>query len=927
MLGGFSSTEKGYAVTQATTNNVDKTDPQALMTWASNYYFIQAITSLQNEVSTQGVRHGKGIVGREAEYASFLDENRATTNAIITAKNVFKGTFASPQATGKTATLIYKDALTSANQSLLTQKNGNPLLQRAYPASILDLLSKQIVTESSDQEFIAALNDGKALSSAAQNASAAVTGAANPKPPAKCSLLTGSTWTDCLDVGATWLIKSFFLELAGFLLWTSANLMNMAMQAGIFNFKNFAPDEIYSIWLVIRQTISLFIFFAALYMGFMAVIGKSQDFKRYVAFFIIYGLFVNFSYPLVRVFVDVSNIVSLQIYEATFGPGILKAQTDGADTAGARIISAMGLNGLVAGATSIPGSAGGTSDFINKVTTTPGALAAVAFVVYSAYVFFMMSILIIVRTALLVFLIIGSPILLIDTVVPGLGERAAKLRTIFFSQLILGPIFTIMLALTLKFMEVFQKLPVGATSITVFFNLIMMLVMLHISLKVTKDLSGSVGESAMKWAGKAAGLAGGLSLAGAAAGGGIVGRNTLGRMAGAAVGSTWMDNLQGSRAGRFAKAGLTGISNSSLDARNIGLIQSGARAAGLTNVGKGAQRGFAAQRAATEESRNTTLAGIQNDEARTQAQNQMYSGFGIQRASLNALGAGADKLGLDGNRIRNITTLNEKAIADIKQADDAALKQYVNADKEGRKKLAGDEKNKQYLERYKKIDTYLTSSDKTEKDAIAKDVGDVVKDELDKKLSKTEVSVARNNDLIASYFTANTATRDNMYANAANNPELLKKLDLIDNLRNLKNTDPNNIQEQTRILTELNDSALATKIMQRDTHEGSSDAIAAKQTIYQQVTTNYGAPAQLNATDAKRELDDAVDRKNIEEANLTIGRAQADATSSLAAAVSNQAAASQAQAAQQDQVLQAMLQQMQANVDINKQVLAALKQP
>ena len=436
-----------------------------------------------------------------------------------------------------------------------------------------------------------ALANGKAANDEAKAAEAKA---------AECSLLTNLS--ACIDEGFAWIIKHTLLTIAGWFLWLTATAMNYAINIGILEFSTWAPDALYPIWIIIRQIVSLFVVFAGLFLGFMYIINKGDDFKKYIPWVVIFALFVNFSYPITRALIDVSNVISLNIYTSAVGSDALTGSTSnlitGEKTPGALIRSKLGLQGLVDYATSKPGKEG----LLNQINSTPAALLAVIFIAYAAYIFYKVTLLLVARTAVLVFLIIASPILLVDTVIPKLGPAAAKLREMFFQQLFVGPIFTIMLAITLKFLDVFQTngalgggslssvtatTGTGASAIVMFFNLLMMLVMLKIMITVTESTSGSVGRAISG----AVGTVGGFALGAATGGAGLIGRATIGRAAAKLGGSKWMQNKQGGFVGRQLANMTDSVAKSSFDGRNSSIVQAGTKRLGL-NMGMGSKMNY-----------------------------------------------------------------------------------------------------------------------------------------------------------------------------------------------------------------------------------------------------------------------------------------------------------------------------------------------
>lgn len=474
-------------------------------------------------------------------------------------------------------------------------------------------------------------NAKKELAAVQANGAAATSGGT-------CSLTLNFKLSSCIDDLVTFIIKNTLLQLAGFLVWLTANMLNFAIQISILDFSKWAPSSLYPIWIIIRQIVSLVVVFAGLYLGFMYIIGREDTFGKYVGWLVIFAIFVNFSYPVTRALTDVSNIISLNVYASAVGNAPIEGS--GTATAGGLIMDRLGLNGLVASATA------SKTSFIGSIDSTPGALLAVAFVLYAAYVFFMATAIIATRTAVLVFLIVASPLLLVDSVIPKLGEVAMKMRKMFFEQLVVAPLFMIMLALTLKFMEVFQSpavngQPAGplagtisssaiasSNSIQTFFGILMMLIMLHIMLKVTKSMAGEAGNYATNMMGKVGGF--GLGLA--AGGTGLLARGTVGQMALGARDSKWMDGMKDSKIGR----GLYGLSNSlaqsTFDTRNIGMVSAGMKSAGLTggfgmSMQQGSKKGFETERKEREDKVLQFGSNIRDDKTRASYFGKANNGF------------------------------------------------------------------------------------------------------------------------------------------------------------------------------------------------------------------------------------------------------------------------------------------------------------
>jgi hypothetical protein len=202
------------------------------------------------------------------------------------------------------------------------------------------------------------------------------------------------------------------------------------------------------------------------------------------------------------------------------------------------------------------------------------------------------------RTVSLIFITIASPFLLIDSVIPLLGEKAKELRKIFIDQLLVAPVFMIMFALTTKFLEVFQnvkKVNLGDATVVEFFNMTIMLIMLHVMIKVTKSIAGKSAEFMSGALGTVGGFAGGMALGGA----GLLARGTVGRGAaaltqqGGLIDRWQTKNGVNGAIGRRVMSFTDSIAKSSFDARNTSIVQKQAQKLGLSSgMGAGVKKGY-----------------------------------------------------------------------------------------------------------------------------------------------------------------------------------------------------------------------------------------------------------------------------------------------------------------------------------------------
>ena len=137
------------------------------------------------------------------------------------------------------------------------------------------------------------------------------------------------------------------------------------------------------------------------------------------------------------------------------------------------------------------------------------------------------------------------------------------------------------------------------------------------------------------------------------------------------------------------------------------------------------------------------------------------------------------------------------------------MKQYVNADEEGRKKMVADEKNKKYLDRFSNVDKAPTDNK-----AIGK-MSAETKTVYEAKVARDSAKEERNKERVANYLTADQSTRENLYANArqVDDKKLLAQLDILDKLRG--EHQPGTISKEMAITAGL-DEVIAEKVEAND---------------------------------------------------------------------------------------------------------------
>ncbi len=227
----------------------------------------------------------------------------------------------------------------------------------------------------------------------------------------------------------------FALELAGALLKLSSDLFDFTTQKFILQISTLFQDEsgadsafVYGGWSVIRDLANIAAFFGAVYTGFRYITGSDGlDFKKAVTKLILYSLMVNFSFPIAKFLIDISNIISLQIY------GGITDYKAGAGLLSKNILSNLNLNLIVSEVGSSKTSPTGFSSFSVMWLSIIYLVAAFGAFLYA-------SLMILVRVFILFICVILSPLMFLNFAFPKLTDLHDKWRENFFGQIMFAPI-------------------------------------------------------------------------------------------------------------------------------------------------------------------------------------------------------------------------------------------------------------------------------------------------------------------------------------------------------------------------------------------------------------------------------------------------------------------------------------------------------
>lgn len=384
--------------------------------------------------------------------------------------------------------------------------------------------------------------------------------------------------------------KSAFTDVLNYLSYTilsiSATFVSMA---GVFlsfsikltlNIKELyeSSGSIKNVWVTVRDLSSLFIIFILMYESIKMILGlKGQGFNQTVAKIFIAGMLINFSLVLFKLPIDFSNLASIQFYNAITPGTSQKLDLNSSFNDGGlsnvymqslqvwTIFSSLNLN---------------TASATASITTTTAA--GFVMMIMAGISFFAAAISFTIRTGLLLFVLVLSPLYFAGIIFPEIEKKVSKgLMDLLISQCIFMPVYLFLTYISLKiisdtsYISYFNQIQ-GDKNFGTLLALVMRFSIAFIFVNAPLVMAIELGAYGMKWApgGKEFGdffknL--GLKMTGA------VGRNTLG-LAGKFAGKQFDNMAASSQSSAFGR-------NTSKALRLFGVSQ--AVRGGLTSMEKG----------------------------------------------------------------------------------------------------------------------------------------------------------------------------------------------------------------------------------------------------------------------------------------------------------------------------------------------------
>lgn len=342
-----------------------------------------------------------------------------------------------------------------------------------------------------------------------------------PPPGAPSDYCSGVLFFDVSCILAH--IFSFIINIGSLLVWLGGKLMDFAIVFSIIDFQNEITnnDGIRQAWGILRDFANMFFIFMLLYASISMILGKNS--KSIVVNVIISAFLINFSFFFTGLMIDASNTITVGIYNQ------ILSNSGGATSISSAFMNSLGLQSVLSIDLSKSISEGG-SGF--ETIAKAGAMGIIFFIT-TAFVFFASAILFIIRSAILGFLLILSPLAFAAKGLPK-DEISGKWWKALMSNLIFAPMYMIMIYISLKITGSIissNKKGIGGSvdnlaaaiagedgSLRGVFNFVIIIIMMVASLLIAKEVGAYGAKTMNSW---------GASLRKGAQG--LVGRNTVGR--------------------------------------------------------------------------------------------------------------------------------------------------------------------------------------------------------------------------------------------------------------------------------------------------------------------------------------------------------------------------------------------------------------
>ncbi len=359
-------------------------------------------------------------------------------------------------------------------------------------------------------------------------------------------------WFDfagCATYALLWLLfailslVSLFLMFSGMILDFVLNYTIVDMRLRIDGLSG-----INTAWKILKDLMNIVFIFLLLYEAIKLIIGQGskESVKKFITGIVLASILINFSLFFTKVLIDASNIVTVGLYDATIinSEPLVVGPSTGTSIIGLStpIMRAVGLTSFFSTGTfeSMTSAAGGQLNML--------AIPILALVLFSVviFVFFAMSMMLIIRFLTLILLLILSPIAYMGLALNFMKPYSSQWWKAFNSQLLFPPILMLMMLIVITLVSSpgfiisgnwGNVIPTGSDPesinqsaqgfIDLIFKFIMVIGLTISALVISKKVSNDGSSHISNATAKLTGFAGSAVMGGA----GRFGRATVGRAA------------------------------------------------------------------------------------------------------------------------------------------------------------------------------------------------------------------------------------------------------------------------------------------------------------------------------------------------------------------------------------------------------------
>lgn len=398
------------------------------------------------------------------------------------------------------------------------------------------------------------------------------------QPQGSCGFICWGILTSIQEV------TYWILQIMSLFIWLAGSILDKVLSFTIIEFKD-NIDRMQGIqvaWILVRDLMNLGFVFLLLYQGLRMILGRSNNAKNVIFGIVLASILINFSLFMTKVIIDASNVVTIGFYNAIVeGSQVTEiSSTSNTETKGRELKE--GLSGAYVNAL-------GVNSFYSKDSLPPQTpnnqinliiimLAGSILFLMVSVIFLAMAIMFLIRYAVLIVLMMLSPLAVMGIAIPQIQSLQKKWWDALLGQSLFGPAYMIMtwIILTLISSQGFNplanqnanwtKLFIGgeADSVGLIINFIVIIVLTIMSLTIAKQQADKGGVKMSQWTTKATTFAGGVALGGTAA----LGRNTVGASADRLAQSRKFQEWAGrSRLGEGLLKTTRGVASGSFDVR------------------------------------------------------------------------------------------------------------------------------------------------------------------------------------------------------------------------------------------------------------------------------------------------------------------------------------------------------------------------